>query len=51
MTVSKSAFMALLLIDAVALPLLIGMAAIAPTVALVGALLVMLLHPLLLWRL
>lgn len=51
MTASKSAFIALLLIDAIALPLLIGIASLAPTVALVGAVLVMLIHPLLLWRL
>jgi|GEM_PF-2552633 len=51
MTASNSAFVSLLLIDAIALPLLIGMAPLAPMVTLIGALLVMLLHPLLLWRL
>lgn len=49
MTASKSACAALLLTDAIALPLLIGIAPVAPLVALVGALLVMLFHPLLLW--
>ncbi len=41
MTASKSACAALLLTDAIALPLLIGIAPVAPLVAIVGALLVM----------
>ncbi len=51
MTVSTTAWAALLLMDAIALPVLAGLALSSPLVALSGALLVMLLHPLLLWRL
>jgi hypothetical protein len=51
MTTSKTACAALLLMDTLAFPLLVGIAPTAPLVAFGCALLVMLIHPLLFWRL